>query len=117
MVFRVKNVFLLLVLVFSVTLFQPSLVIADDPKDTDNVDAASAGITNVLCQAIKIVQGPTGKTIAILVTISLAVGLFLGKITWGVAIAVAVGMGVLFGANTVVGYIAGSGADPCAGIS
>jgi type IV secretory pathway VirB2 component (pilin) len=67
---------------------------------------AGDGIAQVLCNVIEIAQGATGKTIATLVIISMAIGLFLGKITWGVAIAVAVGMGVLFGANTVVGFLA-----------
>jgi type IV secretory pathway VirB2 component (pilin) len=73
---------------------------------------AGDGIAQVLCNVIEIAQGATGKTIATLVIISMAIGLFLGKITWGVAIAVAVGMGVLFGANTVVGFLAdGSNGD------
>jgi len=79
---------------------------AGDPPQTP-ADAADAGqgIANVLCNVIQVAQGATGKTIATLVIISMAIGLFLGKITWGVAIAVAVGMGVLFGANTVVSFI------------
>ena len=71
--------------------------------------------TSVLCNVIKIAQGNVGKTISILVIISIAIGLFLGKITWGVAIAVSVGLGVLFGANSVVEFIASGkgGAGPC----
>ena len=106
MAFRFKNILLIFALIFSINLFQPSAVFAAD-------DDAGKAVANVICKVIDLVQGPTGKTIAILVIISLAIGLFLGKITWGVAIAVAVGMGILFGANTVVVYIAG-GVDPCA---
>ncbi len=79
----------------------------------NSLDTASEGVTCVICKIIKLIQGPSGKTIAILVVISLAIGLFLGKITWGVAIAVSVGMGVLFGANTLVGYVSGTEGDPC----
>ena len=110
---RFKYVFLIFILLFSINVFQPSLAIAAGDKVTE----ASESVTNVICRAIKIVQGPTGKTLAILVIISLAIGLFLGKITWGVAIAVAVGMGILFGANTVVGYISGVAGDPCGDVS
>jgi type IV secretion system protein VirB2 len=87
----------------------------DSNSNSDSsVDSASEGITNVLCHVINIIQGNTGKSISILVIISLAIGLFLGKVTWGVAIAVAVGMGVLFGANTLVGYLAdGNSSNPC----
>ena len=83
-------------------------------NNSNSVDSASEGITNVLCHVIDVIQGNTGKSISILVIISLAIGLFLGKVTWGVAIAVAVGMGVLFGANTLVGYLAdGNSSNPC----
>jgi type IV secretion system protein VirB2 len=41
--------------------------------------------------------------------ISLAIALFLGKVSWGLAIAVAVGMGILFGAKDVVDLLSGSG--------
>jgi type IV secretory pathway VirB2 component (pilin) len=77
------------------------------PGGTKPADVADAGqgIAQVLCNVIAVAQGATGKTIATLVIISMAIGLFLGKITWGVAIAVAVGMGVLFGANTVVSFV------------
>ena len=70
-------------------------------------------ITEVMCNVIRQLTGNIGRTIAILIVISLAIALFLGKVTWGVAIAVGVGMGVLFGAPGVVTLIAG-GADPCA---
>ena len=64
-------------------------------------------ITGVLCRAIEELTGPIGKAIAALIIISLAIALFLGKVTWGVAIAVAVGMGLLFGATGVVGMLSG----------
>lgn len=120
---KLKNIFLIFVLLFSINLFQLPSAIAEgetgsgENTDTNTVSGASKTTTDVICRGIKIIQGPTGKTIAILVTISLAIGLFLGKITWGVAIAVAVGMGVLFGANTVVGYISGEAGDPCADVN
>ena len=95
----------------AITFFSPTVALADPPV---TVDYGTIGITNVLCNVIGVAQGNTGKTIAILVVISIAIGLFLGKITWGVAIAVAVGMGVLFGAGPMVFAISGingKGAD------
>jgi type IV secretion system protein VirB2 len=82
------------------------------------LDDATANLTQVLCNVINVIQGTTGKTICIIVIITLSIGLFLGKVTWGVAIAVAVGMGVLFGAGQLVGYLAHnqtdtSTANPC----
>jgi type IV secretion system protein VirB2 len=100
------TIFSIIALTLSLNFFSMPAAYAANAAD------AGQGIANVLCNVIEIAQGQVGKTIATLIIISLAIGLFLGKITWGVAIAVAVGMGVLFGANTTVGFIAGGG-DPC----
>jgi type IV secretion system protein VirB2 len=71
----------------------------------------SPDITSVLCAAVNQLRGPIGQAIAALIIISLAIALFLGKVTWGVAIAVAVGMGLLFGATGVVGLLTGGDAN------
>ena len=112
------SIITMITLAFLTTLFNPAISLADTPVNpaaagapaANNLpDDGSAGITNVLCRIIGVAQGNTGKTIAILVVISIAIGLFLGKITWGVAIAVSVGMGVLFGAGPMVFAISGNG--------
>lgn len=72
---------------------------------------AQTTITTILCNITNQISGPIGKAIAILIVISIAMGLFVGKITWGIAIAVAVGMGILFGAANIVGLISGGGAN------
>ena len=70
---------------------------ADDPT----------GIVTIFCNVINQITGGIGKVVSVLILISLAIGLFLGKLTWGVAISVMVGMGILFGAASVVDTIAG----------
>ncbi len=62
-------------------------------------------IVTILCNVIKFITGGIGKAIAIIILISLAISLFLGKVSWGLAIAVAVGMGILFGATTMINAI------------
>lgn len=109
MISKFKNMLLIFLLAFSFNLATPELALADA-----GTNDGSGSIVKVLCNVIGIAQGNTGKTISILVVISMAVGLFLGKITWGVAIAVAVGMGILFGANTMVGFISNTGSNPSA---
>ena len=108
MLLNLKKILIISILVFSTNLLLcTESYAADDDKGGGGgkTTDAGAGIANVLCNVIHVAQGATGKTIATLVIISMAIGLFLGKITWGVAIAVAVGMGVLFGANTLVGFL------------
>jgi type IV secretion system protein VirB2 len=74
-------------------------------------------IEQVLCRALGVIQGGVGRAIAALIIISLAVALFLGKVTWGVAIAVAAGIGLLFGAGGIVGALTGSTGGICAGVT
>jgi type IV secretion system protein VirB2 len=75
--------------------------------------ADATKIQGILCNVTKEISGGTGKAIAILIVISMAIGLFVGKITWGVAIAVAVGMGILFGAEGIVKIISGDSTAIC----
>lgn len=96
--------FLVLMSVFCLSNFGASA--ADSSETPGNKD--QTGITEIICNVIRQVTGGIGKAISILILISMAIGLFLGKITWGLAIAVMVGMGLLFGAPTLVDVIAGS---------
>ncbi len=70
-------------------------------------NTANTQISNIICNAVNQLTGTIGRSIAILIIISLAISLFLGKVSWGMAIATAVGMGILFGAKDVVGLLSG----------
>ncbi len=119
MLLNLKKFLIIFLVVFSVSSFHSisSFAVETTPgatpsKGKDSKDAGQ-GIADVLCNVIAVAKGATGKTIATLVIISMAIGLFLGKITWGVAIAVAVGMGILFGADNVVQFVSGGSGDIC----
>src|SRR4051812_2508355 len=75
-----------------------------------NAGIKETEISNILCKGTNQITGTIGRAIAILIVISLAIALFLGKVTWGMAIAVAVGMGLLFGARDVVNVLSGGSA-------
>lgn len=77
--------------------------------------AATSTMTNVMCIATNQLTGPVGRVIAVVVIASLALSLFLGKVSWGLAIATMVGMGVLFGATSVVGLLASRASYTCGG--
>ena len=78
----------------------------------NNVWAAAGSdasqITNVLCNVYNMISGNVGKAITALIMVSLGIMLLLGKVTWGVAIALAVGIGVIFGAKDMVGLMSGN---------
>jgi type IV secretory pathway VirB2 component (pilin) len=64
-------------------------------------------ISGVLCAIVGKFNGPIGKaTLAIIV---IGVALFLGKLNWGVAVATAIGIGLIFGAGQMVSWIGGAG--------
>lgn len=72
-------------------------------------------IMSVLCNAVNFISKGPGKVIAVLILISLAIALFLGKVTWGLAIAVGVGIGIMLGAGNILGILSGEG-NPCEGV-
>ena len=76
-------------------------------------DATGSGaVANVVCNVVADLQGPVARGVAAFGIIFLGFSLFLGKITWGTAIALAIGLGAIFGAEAIVGVLSG-GTDAC----
>ena len=85
---------------------------------SSDVALASQGVTasydvigDTLCRLIKHLSGNIARGIATMAIFSVGVGLFLGKLNWGVAAATAAGVGIIFSAGKLVNFIAGSVAD------
>ncbi|CAL7963053.1 membrane hypothetical protein [Alphaproteobacteria bacterium] len=83
---------------------------ADEPKK----NYADSDIVKVLCNAVDFIAHGPGKVVAMLILISLAIALFLGKVTWGLAIAVGVGIGLMMGASNIMMILSGDSTDICA---
>jgi len=79
--------------------------------------AASADESNaveiVLCNAMSLLTGGAGRTFAAFAVIGVGVMFFSGKVTWGLLVSVAVGIGAIFGAPTIVSAITGGSAFTC----
>lgn len=73
----------------------------------------ATGLEDVICNALMIIQGTVGKGIAAFAIIFIGISLFLGKVSWGVAISTALGIGAIFGAVSIVQALGGTG-DECA---
>lgn len=71
--------------------------------------SGSDGISGALCNVIGQLNGPWGKGIATIAVVALGIGLFLGKLSWGLAISTAIGIGMIFGASALVSTIGGAG--------
>jgi len=65
-------------------------------------------IEAVFCNLVTMLNGATGKAIATLAIIAVGVGALLGKISWGVALIVAIGVALVFGAATIVTALGGA---------
>lgn len=70
-------------------------------------------LVDSMCNAMKLVTGNAGKAFAGFAIISLGIGFFTGKISWGLMIGVAMGIAGMFGAPTIVAALSGKGAYDC----
>ena len=69
-------------------------------------------IGNLLCNVADWFTGPVGQGIATLAIIVIGIGALMGKVSWGMAIIVGIGVAVIFGAPTIVSEL-GTGGSGC----
>lgn len=81
---------------------------------TGSAYANDGTMIGILCQAYGVFAGPLGQALAIFAIVALGIGLFMGKITWGLVFAVALGIGAIFGAPKIAKFITGD--DICASV-
>jgi len=72
----------------------------------------STVLGDLLCGVAGWFTGSVGKGIATLAIIVIGVGALMGKVSWGMAIIVGLGVAVIFGAPSIVNELAG-GAGNC----
>ncbi len=70
-------------------------------------------LVNTMCNALQLVTGNAGKAFAAFAIISLGIGFFTGKVSWGLMIGVAMGIAAMFGAPTIVSALTGRNAYDC----
>ena len=67
-----------------------------------HADPEQTAMGNVLCKVVDMVYGNLGRGLATLAVIIIGVGATLGKVSWGLAITVGVGISVIFNAENIV---------------
>jgi type IV secretory pathway VirB2 component (pilin) len=87
------------------------LAIATYMAMTSGVFAADA-LGNALCKVAQLAMGKAGRGIATLAVIILGIGATLGKVSWGMAMIVTVGIAVIFNAETLATHV-GAGGTAC----
>lgn len=80
---------------------------------TDALAQGDGGQTigNLLCDVAGWFTGPVGQGIATLAIIVIGIGALMGKVSWGMAIIVGIGVAVIFGAPAIVEELSGYGGD------
>lgn len=105
---RQMNAYVLLMLGFFATILYTILtteVYANPP---------GSGLGDVLCNAIGLVNGSLGRGLSTIVVISLGVGAMFGKVSWGLATIVGVGIATLSNAYLIAGFLVPAMANvPC----
>lgn len=74
---------------------------------TPEYASATGQLQTALDTIIGWLTGDLGTAIATLAVIIIGIGALMGKVSWGMAIIVAIGIGVVFGAATIVGSLSG----------
>ena len=95
-------------LVVLVSLFVVGSMVSGAAMAQTNAGDSNA-IEQVFCNAVLILTGTTGKAIATVAVIAVGVGALLGKISWGMALIVALGVALIFGAASIVVALGGNG--------
>lgn len=76
----------------------------------DMAHATDTRIGNVLCTVAAWFTGNTGKGLATIAITVIGIGALLGKVSWGMAMIVGIGVAIVFGASQIVSTMgAGSG--------
>ena len=75
---------------------------------------AAKSISDPICKVVKWFTGPVGKAVATLAIIVIGIGALMGKLSWGMALIVVVGIAVIFGSAEIVKELGGkAGGGAC----
>lgn len=91
-------------LAFAVVLLLPELAAAGENP-----------LEKTLCQVVKWLTGGVGAGIATLAIIIIGVGALMGKVSWGMAIIVGLGVAIIFGAPAMIAQLV-EGKNSCPGL-
>ena len=89
------------------------LAVSDSAFAADAGDAANENdvVGATLCRLVANLSGGIARGIATIAIFSVGVGLFLGKLNWGIAAATAAGVGIIFSAPKLVAFLSGDSAN------
>jgi len=68
-------------------------------------------LESTLCKMLAMLNGTIGKGVAAFAIMFVGISLFMGKVSWGLAISTALGIGAIFGATGIVTALGGGDLD------
>lgn len=119
-----KNKFHKLALISAIAiLFSAGLAIDQSLAQTQSLGGGSYSavtgsvsdnsLTAAMCNVMRITTGNAGKAFAAFAIVSVGIGFFTGKVSWGLMVGVAAGIAAMFGAPQIVAAISGTNAVDC----
>jgi type IV secretory pathway VirB2 component (pilin) len=75
--------------------------------------SASDVFVSEICNVFNIVSGPAGKAFAAFAILSVGIGFFSGKVSWGLLVGVAAATSTIFGAPSIVSAVTGKPSFQC----
>jgi type IV secretory pathway VirB2 component (pilin) len=97
--------------IFSLFFVAPAIIGASSYEAQAAAELGDDPFTAVGCRVYGILVGTPGKVLASVVIITLGMGFFTGKVSWGLMIGAAAGIGAMFGAPEIVNLISGDEGD------
>ncbi|CAN0600851.1 unnamed protein product, partial [Ectocarpus sp. 12 AP-2014] len=94
------RMFLLFAAICTIVAASDAAFAAEDATKNDVVG-------ETLCRLVSNLTGGIARGIATIAIFSVGVGLFLGKLNWGIAAATAAGVGIIFSAPKLVAFLSG----------
>lgn len=79
-----------------------------------DIALAQDTIGETLCNIVGFINGRIGRAIATIAIIIVGVGALMGKISWGMAIIVGIGVAIVFGASSIVDELSDDADGDCA---
>jgi type IV secretory pathway VirB2 component (pilin) len=98
-----KNSKIFFLFIYSLFLVAPAILVI---QTLESNAADPTPFSDVACRVYEILTGTPGKVVASIVIITIGMGFFTGKVSWGLMIGAAAGIGAMFGAPKIVGFIA-----------
>ncbi|MBM3617927.1 MAG: TrbC/VirB2 family protein [Alphaproteobacteria bacterium] len=93
-----------------------AVMLAPDAALAGQTATASDGqnpLGTVLCNIVSWLTGTTGRALATIAIVIIGIGALMGKVSWGMAIIVAIGIAIVFGAGQIVSLLGGGARDTC----